>query len=286
MATSELTSSLSDWLAEATRRLGDAGSESPRVEAERLAAFALGIEWGGLWSRLRDDVDVAILDGLLSRRLSGDPLAYIVGSVVFCGLEIACGPGVLVPRPETETLVDVALELIADVPSPVVCDVGTGTGAIAIAIAKRRPDARVWASDISRGAIRWAERNARAHAVGIELVCGDLLEAMPAHLRGGIDLVVSNPPYVAEGTELPPELGAEPYEALFAGATGDEVLERLAGEAVAWLKRGGALAVEVSRSARRSRPGGSRSCFPDKSPKTTRDGRELPGCAEGAPLNA
>ena len=245
MAISESATTLSVWLARSTQALERAGSVSPRAEAERLAAFALGIEWSGLWARLRDDADAEALDALLMRRIAGEPLAYITGCAVFHGLEIACGPGALVPRPETETLVDVAIELLRGRSEPIVCDVGTGTGCVAIAIAKQRPDAQVWATDISRGALAWAERNARAHGVEVELACGDLLAAVPARLRGGIDLVVSNPPYVADGTELPPDLGAEPREALFAGPTGDEVLERLIEQATDWLKPDGALAVEV-----------------------------------------
>jgi release factor glutamine methyltransferase len=165
-------------------------------------------------------------------------MAYIVGSVVFWGREIACGPGALVPRPETETLVDVALELIADTNEPVVYDAGTGTGCIAVAVAGARPDAEVWASDVSADALAWAKRNASAHAVDIRLVHGDLIESMP---RRGIDLVVSNPPYVAEGAELPPDVLREPHEALFAGPRGDEVLRRLALGAPA----DAAIAVEV-----------------------------------------
>jgi release factor glutamine methyltransferase len=255
MTTSDLrvTTTLSAWVADATTQLQDAGSPSPRVEAERLAAHALGVSWSDLWSRMREEVDASTLDGVLSRRVRGEPLAYIEGAVVFCSLEIACGPGVLVPRPETETLVDVALELIAEVASPVVCDVGTGSGAIAIAIGKQRADAQVWATDISAGAIAWAERNARAHASNIEFGRGDLLRSMPPRLRGGIDLVVSNPPYVPDGANLPADVGAEPPEALFAGPRGDEVLERLAREAPEWLTATGSLALEVGTPAQADR---------------------------------
>jgi len=183
---------------------------------------------------MREPVDASAPTALLSRRLHGEPLAYIVGSVVFYGLEIGCGPGVLVPRPETETLVDVALELIAGVRAPKVCDVGTGTGCVAIAIARQRPDAIVQATDISLDALAWAKRNVARHAVDVELVHGSLP-------RRGCDLVVSNPPYIALGTKLPADLGAEPDEALFAGPRGDEMLLLLAEEA----KRHRAAAFEV-----------------------------------------
>lgn len=207
---------LSSWIAH---------SGLPRHEAERLAAHGLGTTWSGLWARMDEPVDASALDALASRRLRGEPLAYIEGSTNFYGLEIACGPGVLVPRPETETLVDVALESISDIAAPVVVDVGTGSGAIAIAIAKHRPDAQVWATDASPEAVVWAERNVRTHGARVRVVCCDLLEGAPA---GDLDLVVSNPPYVSDGTELPPDVMAEPHNALFAGPRGTEVLERLA----------------------------------------------------------
>src|SRR4029077_13473307 len=155
MATADLrvASTLSAWIAEATERLRAAGSPSPRAEAERLAPHAMGVDGGDLGPRMSESVDSSVLAAPLSRRLNGEPLAYILGSVVFYGLEIECGPGVLVRGPEPETLVDVALELIAGVRAPKVCDVGTGTGCVAIAIATRRPDAIVRATDISLDAL-------------------------------------------------------------------------------------------------------------------------------------
>jgi len=236
LATSErrAAATLSAWIAHASERLGDAGSPSPRAEAERLAAHALGVGWSDLWPVMRDAVDTTALDTVLARRMDCEPLAYIVGSVVFYGLEIECGRGVLVPRPETETLVDVALELIADAIEPAVCDVGTGTGAVAVAIAARRPDARICATDTSTDALAWAGRNIARHGVGVEVVHG----SMP---HGGVDLLVSNPPYVADGTPLPPDVMAEPHEALFAGPCGDEMLVRLAADA----ERHRAVALEV-----------------------------------------
>jgi release factor glutamine methyltransferase len=235
--------SLSEWIARAASRLHATRAASPRADAERLAAHALGVSWSELWTRMESEVDAQSLDAVLVRRLSGEPLAYIEGSVVFHGIEIACGPGVLAPRPETETLVDVALELIDGVESPIVCDIGTGSGAVAVAVAAGRPDARVIATDISKRAIVWAERN--AHGRGIELRHGDLFAAIPGGLRGRIDLVVSNPPYVPDGADLPDDVMAEPHEALFAGPSGTDVLRRLAAETPAWLAPNGALAAEV-----------------------------------------
>ena len=226
------------WISLAATRLSAAGIVSPRHDAERLAAHALGVTWSGLWKRMLEPVDTAALDELCERRAGGEPLGYILGSVEFYGLEIACGRGVLVPRPETETLVDVALELIAGLTSPVVYDVGTGTGAVAIAIATRRRDARVFGTDVSTEALEWARRNAAAHGGAVTLVEG----SMP---RRGVDLVVSNPPYITDGTPLPRDVMAEPHEALFAGPRGDEMLVALAADA----HRHKAVAFEVGTPA-------------------------------------
>jgi len=250
MAMSEVGSAvtLSAWIARAADALRDAGSPSPRAEGERLAALALGIDWSGLWGRMADAIDarsLALMDDALARRVGGEPLAYIEESVVFYGLEIACGPGVLVPRPETETLVDVGLELVDGVERPVVADIGTGTGAVAIAIAARRPDAEVWATDVSTMALAWAERNVSSHGVGVWLLHGDLFSALPRRLRGRVDLAIANPPYVPDGADAPADVRAEPAEAVFAGPRGDEVLMRLADEAPGWLSERGAVALEV-----------------------------------------
>jgi release factor glutamine methyltransferase len=230
-------------LRDATSRLDEAGSLSPRREAEELVAHALGITWSDLWVRSRDLVAVDAIDELVARRASGEPLAYIVGSVSFGGIEIACGPGALVPRPETERLIDVALALIADVDAPAVVDIGTGTGAVAIAIAVHRPDARVIATDVSSDALAWARRNVTTLGVAVELREGDLFTPLEAGTR--FDLIVSNPPYIPDGLDLPPDVMAEPDEALFGGVDGCGVLTRLVDEAGLWLADGGALAVEI-----------------------------------------
>ncbi len=236
---------MSDWLREAAEVLKCAGFESARKEAELLGAHVLGVSWGDLWTRLKEPIHADSLDALLERRRSGEPLAYITGSVVFAGVELACGPGALVPRPETETLVDTALELIADSQAPVVVDIGTGTGAIAIAIAMRHPEATVWATDDFVDAIRYAEVNARRHAPSVRVVRGDLYSALPDELRGSCDLIVSNPPYVPEGAEVAPDVRREPSQAVFAGPVGDEVLRRLARGANEWASPDGCVAFEI-----------------------------------------
>ncbi len=237
-----------DWIRDAEQSLAHSGVSSSRHEAERLVALALGVGWGDLWARLREPIDEAPhtrLESLVERRCGGEPLAYITGSVVFRGIELECGPGVLVPRPETETLVDVALELIADRRDPIVVDIGTGTGAIAIAVVQARPDADVWATDASSLALDYAARNIETSRVDVQLCRGDLFHALPDRLLGSVDLIVSNPPYIPDDAELPADVLAEPAEALRAGPQGDEVLVRLIDGAPGWLNASGALALEV-----------------------------------------
>jgi release factor glutamine methyltransferase len=229
----------------ATAELERAGVASPRHDAERLAALAVGTTWSGLWTLMDDGLPSGRLEELVRRRGSGEPLAYIQGSTVFCGLEMACGPGVLVPRPETEVLVEVASELIEPLNSPLVVDVGTGSGAIAVALSQRRPDARIYGTDSSEVALQFAVANAARHGCDIDFRIGDLTEPLPSSIRGRVDLLVSNPPYVPNGAELPADVRAEPAEALFAGPSGDEVLRRIVTLAPRCLKQGGALALEI-----------------------------------------
>lgn len=239
---------LSEWLRWATVELHDAGVESARFDAERLAAHGLAVAWSDIWARMQQGIapaDLGRLDDVLTRRRDGEPLGYVVGSVVFYGVELECGPGVLVPRPETESVVDTALDLLADKRAPVVVDVGTGTGAIAIAIALRRPDAAVYATDLFDEALRYARRNVDVTGARVRLHQGDIFGPLPNELRGRVDLVVSNPPYVPDYADLPPDVAAEPARALRGGPRGDEVLKRLVRRAADWLAPDGALAIEI-----------------------------------------
>jgi release factor glutamine methyltransferase len=247
MATAELTS-LSTWLRYATERLEAAGVASPRHDAERLAAHALGMRWSDLWSRSSGPLtrlDLDRLDGVLRRREHGEPLGYIERSVVFHALELVCGPGALVPRPETEVLVDVALELVANTSSPRIADIGCGTGAVGLAIGAARADAELWLTDVSEQALIYARTNAYMWHANASIVRGDLFGALPDELRGTFDLIASNPPYVRTGTELPPDVRAEPGVALFVGDDGLDVIGRILDEAPDWLGPGGAIAVEI-----------------------------------------
>lgn len=216
---------LGAWLRAARARLCEA--RLPVADAERLASCALGLSWSELWSHVDEPVLApGVLEALLARRLSGEPLAYIEGSAVFWGREIACGPGVLVPRPETETLVDVGLELVASTSEPLIVDVGTGTGCVALAIAHERKDAQVVATEIDPGALAYASRNLAGS--GVHLVATDLLGGI-----GRADLVVSNPPYVADDADLLADVRSEPERALFAGPDGNDVIDRLLAEVAA-----------------------------------------------------
>jgi len=207
----------------------------PRHEAELLEAFVRGVSWSELWSRRDEGFDVAEYNELVARRLAGEPLAYITGRTNFYGIDIECGPGVLVPRPETEILVDVALALIADVPSPTVIDIGTGTGCIALAISTERPDATVYATESSDEALAWARRNIEGSRV--RLVRGDLFAGCRR-----CDLVVSNPPYVVDGADLPADVHREPAQALFGGPDGNAVIDRIIDGVT------GAVALEIGTS--------------------------------------
>lgn len=225
------------------------GVASPRVEAEVLLMHVLGADRAALYARRAalTEAEAAAYRRALHRRAAGTPLQYLTGRQAFFGLELEVAPGVFIPRPETEVLVEVALGLLEDRERPLVVDVGTGTGAIALAVKARRPDARVLATDRSAAAVALARRNAARLGLEIEVLEGDLLAPIPASLRGRVDLLVSNPPYVTEEeyASLPPEVRAEPPEALVGGT---EHHRRLAAAAPGWLAPGGWLAVEVGAS--------------------------------------
>ena len=184
---------------------------------------------------------------LAGRRAAGEPLQYITGLAGFRTLELAVGPGVLIPRPETEVVAERAMSRLP--PGGLLVDVGTGSGAIALAVAQERPDARVVGTDSSRDALRWAHENSKRLALEVKLVECDLLDGLEENLRKHIDVVVSNPPYVAEGERvtLPSEVvDHEPHAALFAGTGGLDVIRRLAHVAREWLRPGGWLVVETA----------------------------------------
>jgi release factor glutamine methyltransferase len=232
-----------DLLVAGTEELERAGVPSPRVDAEWLLAHALGVSRTELYA----DGDEAPADRervfreLVARRATREPLAYVLGEWGFRRLTLVVDPRVLIPRPETEVLVERCLELIAELSEPRVLDIGTGSGAIALSIADEHPGASIVGTDTSADALAVAAENRARTGLEVELVEGELF----AGLDGPFDLVVSNPPYVApdDVDSLPPEVGEhEPRAALVdAGAT-----ETIAVEALNRLVPGGSLAFEVA----------------------------------------
>jgi release factor glutamine methyltransferase len=222
------------------------GVQSPRETAEALLIHFLHTDRAGLYTRVEGlDTKTARLFGrALCQRCHGTPLQYLTGEQQFMRLTLKVAPGVFVPRPETEGLVEVALDLIEDVRAPLVVDVGTGTGAVALAIKESRADARVLATDVSAEALDVARSNSARLGLKVEMLGGDLLDPVPEELRGLVDLLVSNPPYVTEDEyeSLPEEVKAEPYEALVGGT---RVHRQLVEAAVEWLRPGGWLVMEV-----------------------------------------
>jgi release factor glutamine methyltransferase len=226
--------------------LSEHGSPTPRLDAELLIGHALGlprIELYTNFDRPLDEPELAACRALLERRGRREPVAYILGRWGFHGLDLAVDARVLVPRPETEVLVERCLALLDGLDAPRVADVGTGSGAIALAIKAARPDAVVTATDVSPDALTVARANAAALGLELDLAEADLL----AGVEGRFALVASNPPYIgeAEVTGLEPEVDEyEPRLATVAGPAGTEVLERLAAAAPAALEPGGWLVVE------------------------------------------
>ena len=225
-------------------------------EARWVVERASGWEGGELWRHLDDPVPtraVAFVDRMVERRRAGEPLQYVLGRWSFRGLDLLVDRRVLIPRPETEVVAGAAVIAARSVGGghPRVVDLGTGSGAIGLAVAAEVPGARVWATDVSPEALAVARANVAGSgsAVGtrVRLLEGDWWGALPDELRGRIDVVVSNPPYVAGEERLPPEVEEwEPQIALRAGRTGREALEVVVGGAPAWLARPGVLVVELA----------------------------------------
>lgn len=258
---------IAELIHEAASRLEAAAIDDARLEAEVLLAHLLGCDRAHLLARFGDAVAadaVTRFEALLARRLAHEPLAYIVGHREFYGIEIACQPGALIPRPETEMLVALTLDEVHRRGDALrVVDVGTGTGAIAVAIAANAPGVRVTAIDSSADALAVARRNVeRAGLAGrIELCAGDLLEG-----RGAFDVIVANLPYVsaAEWQSLAPEIRQhEPRGALVSGDGGTEAIERLLRQAPSHLAPGGLFAAEIGAPQGVRLLAVAHGCFPD-----------------------
>jgi release factor glutamine methyltransferase len=239
-------------IAVAAARLAEAGVESPRTDAELMAAHRHGVSRSELNLVADADFDPRFWDDI-ARREAREPLQHITGTAFFRYLELEVGPGVFVPRPETEVMTGWAIARLTemDVAEPVVADLGTGSGAIALAIAQEVPRARVHAVEGDPLARPWTERNiarcaaAAPHTGGrVTLHNGDFASALH-ELDGAVDLVVSNPPYIPVDASVPPEVGEfEPTAALYAGADGLDAIRVVERTARRLLRPGGLVAVE------------------------------------------
>ncbi|MGB0722494.1 MAG: peptide chain release factor N(5)-glutamine methyltransferase [Gammaproteobacteria bacterium] len=233
-------------LADTTTRL-DALNGEGRAEAETLLGHVLNTDRTGLFMLETSDLDAdahARFEALVQRRLRGEPVAYITGTRGFWTLDLAVSPATLIPRPETEQLVELALEYGPHGPAHV-ADLGTGSGAIALALASERPHWRIVATDVSQAALDVAAGNRDAHHLTtVTLVHGDWFEALPEGTR--FDLMISNPPYIEEADPHldQGDLPAEPRSALAAGPDGLDAIRRIAASARQWLLPGGWLMLE------------------------------------------
>jgi release factor glutamine methyltransferase len=240
------------WI-ETTAALGgdpEAANEA-RWLCQEAAGFE-GVEWALGLDAAAGTRAVARLDAMVARRRAGEPVQYVVGSWAFRRLDLFVDRRVLIPRPETEQVVDVALAALAGRERPLlVADLGTGSGAIALALAQELPltGVEIWATDVSPGALDVARANLAGlgrPAANVRLAEGDWFAALPAELRGRFDLVVANPPYVADGDELEPAVREwEPAGALYAGPDGLDAVRVLVAGAAGWLRPGGRLVVEL-----------------------------------------
>jgi release factor glutamine methyltransferase len=237
-----------DWT---TAHLKKHGSETPRLDTEILLAHARGCRRIELYTRFDDvltEKERTTMRDLVRRRAQSEPVAYLVGHREFFGLDFRVTPAVLIPRPDTETLVVELLDVAKSLPAPRILDVGTGSGCIAIAAAVNQAAAQVTATDSSEGALSIARENAESHHVvdRVRFLSGDLFGPVG---NERFDIVASNPPYIADHekeTLMNDVRKYEPHSALFAGPTGLEILFRLISEAPNHLVPSGALMVEIS----------------------------------------
>ena len=236
-------------LAQTTEQLGDAN------EARWLCEHASGLDGAEFAAGLGEFATSAMvnsLEGMVRRRLAGEPLQYVMRRWAFRHLDVLVDERVLIPRPETELLVDIVLELMRGVDSPRIVDLGTGSGVIGLSLAgELYPKVgEVWLVDASAAALEVAQANiagvGRAGAV-VRVAEGDWFEALPESLRGFVDMVVANPPYIADGDDEVEEsvVRWEPHGALYSGADGLDAIRRIVADAPVWLRVGGWLAMEI-----------------------------------------
>jgi release factor glutamine methyltransferase len=244
---------IAEALDRATGILESAGIRNARVDAELLLGHVLGLSRGGVQAKAvtgsaLSSADSVTVAGLVERRAAREPLQHITGVAAFRHLELAVGPGVFVPRPETETVAQFAIDALSSTasPQPVGVDLGTGSGAIALAMATEVPHARVYGVEVSPLAFVWTRQNFRAvGAPNATAVFVDLADALP-ELDGTVDVVISNPPYIPLGA-IPrdPEVRLfDPEIALYGGEDGLDVVRSVSATAQRLLRQGGALVLE------------------------------------------
>lgn len=257
---------LREALAGARERLSASGSDEAGIEAEVLLRHALGVTRATLLASLAQRLsaaDMGAFENLVVRRLAGEPLAYITGSREFYGLEFEVTPATLIPRPETEMLVEAVIKLALPLEAPRIADVGAGSGAIAVAVALALPRASVFATDISGAAIDVARRNAARHgaAARISFRRGDLLTP----LDRPVDVIAANLPYVTEADwqALPASIREyEPRQALASGADGLDAIRALLRQAPSYLAPGGAVVLEFGIGQARAIEAAARAALP------------------------
>ena len=242
---------VAEYLAQEKEKL-EPITETPRLEAELLLANALGMKRSSLLARLQEPLETAQADVLLARRLNHEPLAYIFGEWEFFGLSFYVQAPLLVPRPETEHLVETALKFLNErknnsKPPLVIADLCCGTGCVAVAVGFHAPGNEIYAVDIHADAVATTNRNADRHNVSLQCVQGDLFAPLDPLCRA-FDIILSNPPYVPENewNELSPVITKhEDPKALLAGKDGLDIIRRIIPEAHKRLKSGGMLALEL-----------------------------------------
>jgi len=229
------------------------GIEKARLTSEILLSHVLNQDRTYLYLNYKRSLDINILKRFwqaIRRRAKGEPVAYIIGKKEFWSLEFEVNPHVLIPRPETELLVERGIECVKHIKKPLILDIGTGSGAIAIALAKELPNAEVWATDISEEAIEVAKRNAKKHDVSDRIIFlkGDLWKPLEKE-KAKFHLIVTNPPYVSskDYPKLSPEVRDwEPKIALWGGEKGLSLIKRIVIDAARFLLTGGFLLLEIS----------------------------------------
>ncbi len=265
--TSRATITWGELRRDAEAQLRSMGVSDPAAEARWMIETVSGMDAGEQMLESETLVmhrPTAGLDALLARRAAGEPLQYVLGEWNFCGLDLLVDRRVLIPRPETEIVAEVAIREVerlgerVGTPDPwsgglthyAVADLGTGSGALALALAASLPDAEVWATDVSEDALAVARANVAAAgtvATRVRVADGSWFDALPQAMRGTLLLVVSNPPYVAAHEQLPSEvIDWEPVGALIAGSTGLEAIEHLIATTMDWLDDAGTLVLELA----------------------------------------